>query len=342
MIYLDGQQVDDIGGFSTRFQVTLSLIQGGTGWLTWALTDKGSPPVYVASENELLGLIQEGLHEDDYIRFNTFRACLEKIMTLSDADAQQLSVIQKTPNDNETNLQVLLQRNNMLSYGDINATSTLLTAIGAGRPDLFQALSFDDQLVLANFVKTYPVPASDTGNPVYTFASGIAATIPDFVALCLFYHQAQKQLPANLTPQVQNSKIQLMYAQLAPLVTPLLFTPSAGTIRTEAALQKAIPDTAKTCQFIGYPTIAAGAYNLVQNINTSNKTVKAIQPQIENYMAAVTKLVSSATPSGYNLSQDGTLASLRFENDQSVAITAVDNEGNLFLLPDTIISNNNN
>lgn len=341
MIYLNGQQIENIAGLSTRFQVVLSMIQGGTEWLIWDIKDKLSPAVNVTGEEQLLGLIQEGLHEDDYIRFNTFRASLSKILTLTDADAEQLAVVRKSANDNETNLRVLLQRNQMLSYGDIAATAGFITSVGAGRPDLFQAPSFEDLLRLAGFLKGQPaVTDAGTDNPAYTFALGIAATIPEFIYLSLFYQEALQQLPQNLTPLVQSSKVQVVYGQLLPAITYLLFTPNAGKVQARKALMNAIPDLARSNQFIGYSTTAAAVLNLARNINISDQPDQELQSRIINYLAAVKKLVSFTPATDYTLSQDGALATLRFEKDQSVAVMGVDDMGKLFIMPDTKINNN--
>lgn len=341
MIYLNGQRVESISGFTTRFQVILALIQGGTDWLIGALNNAALPPVNVTSEEQLLGLIQEGLHEDDYIRFNTFRASLSKIMTLTDADAEQLAVICKTPNDNETNLKVLLQNNQMLSYGDMNATAGFITTAGTARPDLFRVPGFGDMLMLASFVKNQPAAADDSADdPAYVFAAGIAATIPDFIYLILFYQEALQQLPPNLTPQVQSSKIQAMYNQLLPVVGNLIFTPNAGRVKARKVLMNTVPELARSNQFIGYTTTAAAALNMVRNINISDLTDKDLQTRIDNYLAAVKTQVSFTPPSGYNLSQDGTLATLQFVKDKSTAITGVDDTGSLFVLPATEINSN--
>lgn len=339
MIYLNGQQIENIAGFSMRFQVVLSMIQGGTEWLIRALKEQPFP-VNVTSEEQLLALIQEGLHEDDYIRFNTFRTTLSKILTLSDADADQLAVVRKSANDNETNLKVLMQYNNILGYADMNQVAGFITAMSTGRPDLFQAPCFEDMIALTTFLKTQQGADTSINNPAYAFALGIAATIPDFVNLSLFYQEVLQQLPDNLTPLVQASKIQVIYNQLLPTAFYLLFTPNAGKVRNEGTLRKVIPELARANKFIGYATTAEIVLNLAQNINLYDQPDKTLQSLIDSYLAAAKNIVSFTPASAYSLSQDGRVAILRFKKDQEQVLTGVDGHGNLFLLPGTTINSN--
>src|ERR1700744_920126 len=153
MVYINGQQLDSIGALSARSQSVLSIITGGQKWLSWCIADSRVTTINPATEDQLLNLIQQGLSADEYIRFNTFRASMNKILSMSDADITQLAAIKQTINDNEANLAVMLQQNNMFSYGDIAETSGLITQLVSGRPDLFQAVSFDDMLILTDFVK---------------------------------------------------------------------------------------------------------------------------------------------------------------------------------------------
>lgn len=337
MIYLDGQQIDSMAQFSPRFQSVLLMIDDGSEWLEWAIKDN-VVPVYAANENDLLLLIQRGLHEDDYIRFNTFRMSTRKLLSMSDDDVEQLAAIRKGPNDNETNLKVLLQRNNMYSYGDIAKTEGILARGVTDQPDLFQAPGFSDLLALTALVQTQQSKDQPVDAPAFSFASALASGIPDFINLYRFFqYVAINKLPANLVPDMQVSAAEGIYKKYLPVVPYLLFTPSVQPGLGEAALKEAVPETARAEKFIGYTMVSAAILNLVQQ---QDKAGQAGQPlQVDQYVTAVKNAVSYTPASAYAVSQDGNTAALVYKKDKVLAEVGVDNYGNLFLLPGSTTNN---
>lgn len=339
MIYLNELPVESTAALSTRFQVILSMIEGGLTWLNWAIKDVISPPVYAGNEDQLLTLIQQGLHTEDDIRFNTFRAGISRILTLSEADAEQLSVVRKNGNDNETNLRLLLQRNNIFSYGDIGETADFISSAVSARPDLFQSPSFEDLIALTGLVQQQKTVDEQLKNQACAFAYDKAATIPDFVNLCSFFQEALlHQLPENATNY--EAEIQSVYTRLLVPAAYLLFTPNAGTLKDESSLLQAVPELSRANKFIGYSTITSAVLNLVQNINISSQPDQNLQPQIDSYLSAIKTLVSFTPASEYTLSQTGKLTTLRYEKDNTLAMVGVDENGNVFLLPETKININ--
>ncbi len=84
MIYVGGQKIENATVLSVRCRNVLSMIYGGPGWLNWAIQDTNIPVVQVDDEDNLLMLVQRGLHADDWIRFNTFRADISKVLSFSE------------------------------------------------------------------------------------------------------------------------------------------------------------------------------------------------------------------------------------------------------------------
>jgi hypothetical protein len=343
MIYLNEQQLNNIDNLSMRFQYLLSMIDGGFKWMEWAINDGVMTTIYTVSENQLLELIQEGLYADEYIRFNTFRTSLRKVLTLSDDDIEQLSIVYKTNNDNDKNLKVLLHRNGMLSYAELNKITDFLTIQKQTRPDLFQFPSFEDQIALTNFVNKQKKIDPAILNQAYVFASGIAATVQDFINLCYFFQSVLGQKPqGNLIPATQNSYIQSIYSSLLATSFYLLFTPNAGPSKNEYELLEVIPELAKNNNFIGYSTVTSSVLNLLQNIkiDVNNPAELDLDLQINDYLSAVKQLVSFTRASDYMLSQDGKQVTLRFEKEEALAIIGVDEGGNVIILPGSKININ--
>ncbi len=341
MIYINGQQLDSIGALSARAQTVLSMIPGGQKWLSWCIADTTVSTINPANENQLLSLIQQGLSADGTIRFNTFRANISKILSMSDTDIAQLAAIQRTVNDNEANLAVLLQQNNMLSYGDMTSATELSTQLVSVRPDLFQIVSFDDMLILADFVKEQQAVETSIQTQSNAFALANAATIADFVNLSLFFqYMLNNPLSGNLISQIQNNEIQAIYTQLQAVILPYLFTPSTDITSASGGLIQAVPDVARATSFIGYTTASSAILNLVQNIEITDIPGANQQTAISTYLAAVKNIISSAPNTGHILSQNGMMATLTFQSDQSLASVGVDRDGTVFLLPNTKLNLN--
>jgi hypothetical protein len=335
MIHLNGQRIENIAEFRARFQYILHMIQGGEEWLLWAIKDAITPVINANGEDHLLRVVQRGLHADDYIRFNTFRASLNKILTMSDSDIEQLSVNYRNVCDSLTNLKVLLQRNKILSYAEINDATGFITSMSTDQDHLFKVLSFEDMLILAPFVQKQKI-VNDAKIQGSTFALDIAATIPDFVNLCYFFQEALQYLPSGtLTAPIQDKEVQAIYNQLLAVTPQWLFTPYTDADKNEKSLRQTVPELARANKFIGYYTTTSAALNLVRNISISDKSEKEMQSQIERHMSDIKNIVSYTPASEYNLSQDGKTATLQFETEEALIIVGIDNAGIIFLLPDT-------
>src|SRR5689334_17830427 len=126
MIYINGKTLENISELSSKAQSVLTMIQNGTQWIYEHTNSTYKPPVTAANEDDLLQQIQLGLHAEPYIRFNTFRLSISKLLSMSDSDIQQLVSIDRTGTDNEQDFAALLQRNNLLSYADIDTAISSL------------------------------------------------------------------------------------------------------------------------------------------------------------------------------------------------------------------------
>ncbi len=326
--------------FSARFQSVLSMINGGQDWLSWIMNDSSAPMITVTTEDELLLLIQQGLYNDDYVRFNTFRAAMTKILSLPDMVIAQLASIRLSVNDNEQALAVLLQQNGIRSYGTIAGSSALAISLASGRPDLFQALSFGDQLTLTAFSAAQEGVDADLQAASFTFAQGLAATVADFVHQCLFYQTVvQNQLPADLVPQTQAAQAGALYQQLLRLVRYLLFTPNVEDSLNGVKLMTNIRQVAGQSTFIGYATASSAVLNLAQNLSLSNQTDAILQSRITVYLQSVKSAIGANPATGYTVSQDGAQTQVSFQSGASQVLVGVNGAGSIYLLPSTKINN---
>ncbi|MBS7564768.1 hypothetical protein KHS38_10160 [Mucilaginibacter sp. Bleaf8] len=341
MIYISGQQLNSVEALSARAQSVLSMISGGQKWLTWSMSNATGTAINTMNENELLQMIQQGLYADEYIRFNTFRASINKILSMPDNDIAQLAAIRLTNNDNENDLAPLLQRNSLLTYTDIMLADGLVKSLMTGRPDLFQALGFDEMLQLAAYVKDQQNADADLQSRSHSFAQEKAATISDFINLSLYYQYSQQNIvSSNLIEQTQNGEIALIYAQLEEVIEPYLFTPSLGVAASGNTLIQAVTTLANEPGFIGYITPTSAILNLTRNITVNGSAGADLAVSINNYLTTVKNQIRGAQTSTITLSQNGRILTLTFVSGQSQVVLGADQNGVIYLLPETKVYSN--
>jgi hypothetical protein len=335
VIYINGQQIENIYGVSNRFQAILSMIPGGMSWFKWVAA-ANTPPVYATDENQLLRLTLEGLHTNGYICFNFFRAHIDKILSMPALDVEQLSAAGTNATGTEPNIAAVMKNNNLLTYSDLGGVNDFITSASLSGSPLFQMPSFSDLLALSVFVKQTASVKPGIKTQALSFAQNNAATVDEFIDLFFFYtFTAQNLLKGNLSAAAQNSEVQALYNQLLPITYFLLFTPNLGAGNTEPAIKQALQEQARVSNFIGYDTSPAAALNLVQNINPVNQPEASLQTQTESYLATIKNLVSFTAAGPGTISQDGRLTTFRVENEQALALVGVDAPGNIVLLPGT-------
>lgn len=337
MIYLNGRSIDNIAAdTSNRFQTILTMIPGGPAWLRWAIKDTLIPVLNITSEEELLSLIQTGLHTNTDIRFHTFRLSLDKLLSMSEADVEQLSMFLNTSFDNAAHLQNLLNRNNLISYEEMDTVTKFISAELLTDTAIFRFPSFGELLKLRMLVNQLKDMEETQKAQAVSFAKNNATSIYEFVDLAGFFiYCAQQLLPGKLAQSMQNSEIQLYYDTLIPFTNRLLFTPNAGSGKTESQLKDELKSLVASNKFIGYATPASAVYNLIQNINLPNQNEASIRTQIESYLSTIKNLVGSTAPMTGQFSQDGKLITFQMENEQAFVMIGADTAGNVFLLPET-------
>jgi hypothetical protein len=336
MIYLKGQLVENIAGLSTRFQTILSMINGGPDWIRWAIGDSIMPACKVNNENELLLLIQQGLHFDNILRFNAFRLCLEKVLSMPDGDVEQLALVRNTGFDTESHLHPLLTRNKLMSYSDIQTAADFIQNHQPDNNKLFEWQTYSDTLLLAAFVKQLPVIDEQVMKQAFHFAEDNATTVSEFIDLFNFFIYAVDHVfPVGLSPLIQTNEVAQLYNQLLPISYNLLFTPSIDPGNSEALIRENLQQIISSGRCIGYATCAAAATNLVQNIKLSGQDDASIKTQAESYLTTIlNQLCLTAAPEGL-FSQDGQLITYAYEASDVLAVIGVSSTGNISILPET-------
>ncbi len=336
MIYLKEQLIDNIADLGNRCQTILAMINGGPDWLRWAIGNSTMPVCQADSESELLLLIQQGLHSDDMLHFNTFRVSIKKLLSMPDADLEQLAIIRNTDFDTEANLRPLLIRNDLVDYADIGSVTGFVQNQQLENDKLFKCPAFNDMLALAAFVKQLPVTEEQEFQQALLFAQKNAATAGEFIDLYNFFMFAVNNvLPAGLSPLIQTNEVSQLYSRLIPLVFNLLFTSTVGAGKSEMTIRENMQKIILSSRFIGYATCAAAAANLVQNINLLGQDETSVKIQAESYLTTIRNQVSLVPAPRGLLSQDGLFITYKYEDDTALTEIAVSSSGSISLLPAT-------
>ena len=265
-----------------------------------------------------------------------FRRTAFALFTFSEADVEQLAAVRNTDDEGSVNTIKLLTNNNILTYADMKDTTVFLSSEPFASSSLFSFPSFSNMLDLTVLASTQTTDNAKLNAQAYAFGIANASTITQFIDLANFFVAASKVLKIEkLSAQLQKVQVQSIYNQLLPDINYLLFSPDAGTSKSEKYLRTQLPELAKNSEFIGYSTSTSAALNLVQVVDFNGVNEVSQQDQITKYLQVVKKVVSTAQPSQYKLSQDGNLASFRYENEEVIAFIGIDETGTVFIMPDT-------
>ncbi len=340
MVYVNDVRIVQISDLSDRSQSILSLIKGGAEWLIWAIDADNVPPVQANDSDDLLRAIQIGLHVDDELRFNSFRASIEKILTFSDADIERLAQVKKSSKDGSATLSSLLQSNGIHSYATLREVNTFVTSSDLDRPDLFQVLSFSDHLCMLPLINDLTNVSDDERKRILHFAVGKASNINEFVDLCNFYRTASLKLQsAKLKAAKLNNKISDIYNQLLPYTNKLLFCHSSSGIKNDESFDETIKNITENT-YIGCATNTSAVLNLAENLEINDLQPENIDVLIDEYLDTIKNFISGAGAGNYSISQDGKMAIMKYEDENHIAFVGVGISGNVFLLPGTKIVNN--
>lgn len=336
MIYINEQLLDNTSNLSTRAQMILSLIRGGATWLNWALADANIPAIRVQTEEELITNIQIGLHDTPELLFPSFRLHISKLFTLMDGDIEQLVTAMVMNIVAQPALLPMLDRNNLVTYAEMDESKTWLQMQNIGDHAVFQYPSFADMLALTTFTQKLSSSTQADLTPALEFGLQHASTLQEFIYYVQFYQYVTQQLlPDNLVASMQLSETNACYEKLQPLSPYLIYTISTGQVFSEQVIRSSIPQLVNASRFIGYKTPAAAILNLACNLNMENQTTGNLQNKTEQYMAQIKRIASQQSIPPGDMSQDGSLLTYNLSSQEGDLYLGVDETGNMFLLPQT-------
>ena len=250
MIKLQGVHIQKSDSLSNRFQLVLNLIKGGDLWLQWAIKASDQNRYEVTDEEQLLRLIQQGLHSEEYIYFQTFRASIKAFLEMSDDSLEKLGQAYKQVQDEGKDLAPILSRYQLLSYEQLATVKTYLEEKELHAHPLFKAISFEDQIILYPFLDHMTKVMGELQGEAIDFGLQMAASVNEFTHFCQFYLiTVQNHIPKNTAPALRMKEVKDIYQQLFPLTNFLIEVPNVGAEVSNHRLREVVPDLLREIKF---------------------------------------------------------------------------------------------
>jgi len=337
MITLNQINIKNPAPLSNRFQLALKLINGGESWLQWAIQD--SKYSYAAdNEEQLLRIIQQGLHSEEYIYFQTFRASIKTLLGMSDDSLKELVQAHAQVQDEGKSLERIFSQYELLPYEELAKVKAFQEEKKLNSHPLFKAISFEDQIVLHRLLDQMTEVTEKHQGEAIDFGLQMAASVTEFSHYYQFYLiTVQNHLPKETADELRMKEVIAIYEKLFPLANYLIHTPNLGAEVSDHELPALLPDFLKQYKRTGYNTKSAAMLNLAENILLKDKEVGEIESQIEGYLQDVHSLVVQEKFPSPRISQDGRFRTFEIPHDKGgLTKLMIDYDGNVSLLPGTL------
>lgn len=335
MIILANNQVNSLFGFSKDFFTFLGWIKGGSDWLNWATTQTKSIVCKADNEQQLLQMIQVGLHSNEMIKFDNFEMGMEKALSIDTTDLITLQGASNSANDPDNAVEAVQTKWNLLSNQQLNTNFDFLSRNDLIQDPIFTRLGLSDQIKLYNLQSQFS--SKKVNQNALAFAVEKAATVEEFSDYYNFYVTAIAKCPKNMTVKQKQNVCNALFVLYDTLCNYLIVAPNVGVGNTDQELKEGLILFVRAQKFIGFKTKAAAMFNLVTNVSF-NKDYTLNEDAIESYMAGIKNLITSATTiPDCQLSQDGKERVFTLQSGTSKIIIGINTSGDIYILPNSII-----
>lgn len=311
---------------STLGQRVLSLLDGGTQWVQWAI-DSGVHRYYFAEEGSLLQDVQQGLHgaRMAWLPQAGLQIGPVKLLSLGQQDIDTLRRIEAGEDGHPLSLDFhdLLSRHALLTNTALQAYHPFLASIGVADAPLFQQLDFHESLALCQLASeegtamASEVPRAEAAD----FALANARRPIEFCDYYRFYHTVlhtadsaeQRRLDAMSTLQLllPNLFEMLDGAQLTHLPTP-------------KEVDQAINTTLASGRAVGFARLSLAAQQLSIDLPPAHLGEQAVAEYARCRMRDVQALLGSHRVHSSRLGQDGASMHCLIEGADGHAVVQVE------------------
>jgi len=320
------------GGLSDQGRLALAFIDGGMEWLQWAVNDPAARYT-VADESALLAAVQLGLHDTPVTLLPHLGLMLSpvKLLTLNLADLTTLAKAEG--GDTSSTVAALLPKiyadQHLATQADLAAGLANLTELGVGDAAVFQAMSFQDHLAVADLLRLPDLPAA--GSPVLqkeAAAFGVTqarspSAFVDFYKTYL-YMTARSGAP-SATEDQRLASANLAVTTLQPLLFGALDCPKVDGLVGPTVVAAAVKDWLMMGKQVGFARLSQGVLQIVQHTTYTQETGEDARRLVAAYLIGSQGLLASATPTTGVMGQDGASSTL--------AVSTADQQAELHLGP---------
>ncbi|MEA3062531.1 MAG: hypothetical protein QOJ94_2312 [Sphingomonadales bacterium] len=325
-----------LGVLSEITRLTISFIDGGQQWLSWAIYDPRAR-YHFDDEAALVAGIQSGLHATSFTLLPNLGLMVSpvKLMTMRPAELRAIAAAETAgPNQPLPDPVARIFRLHRLeTAGALAGGTAWLGEVGVPTANpLFQAMSLNDRLaLLALSIDQGPVAGTgDSGlaSEAAGYATAQARTPLEFVDYYRVYTaMAGVGATANDTPETRYARAAAAVDTLLPLLFDALDCPRVDGVVAPGEVAAAIDDWQMMGRRLGFSRISLGVEQVVANSSFRRVPPDQAERAVAAYLNGVQALLREEEIGLPRLGQDGASCRFTVRSELEEAVVVQDPEG---------------
>ena len=305
LIFIAGKPCHIEPEFSSRFNLISGMISGAPQWLEWAISNKDFW-LSVASEEELLTRIQEGLHGSGLMCLHQLDLLVHPLR-LAQMDEQELAILARPEQtDDEENASQILSANGLFTGRQLNRVYPLLEALELGDNLVFEIMALPDKIrILGLFPQQSPEELAAATKDAAQFAIQDAQSPSEFADRYDFFLAAMSKIKRKISKTAKTNKVNTAWKNLSTLCNELLETFSLGRDPHDKDLAARI----RTCLINGYKLGFLSKASAMKNIMEQTPFLEESGSKgtriIDNYITQAEEVIRQGALDRCLVSQDG-------------------------------------
>jgi hypothetical protein len=333
---LAGRLIQSVEQISEHTRLALRLVDGGSHWLHWAITEPG-PWYEFADESELAGAVQQGLHGDPLTLLPKLKVLVSpiKLMTLGSGDLKVLLRAEEGESGPkfDAHWKGILENHGIRTQADLEKSAAFLDELGVRQDPLFQVLTLGDLIGLEQLLWTPEdgaPPDAALQKEAAAFGLEQGRSPREFVDYYQVYLTLAAKHPKADTPAKRRSHAERALHALLPPLLACIDCPEVATPAGPADVAEAIRTWAGWGKPLGFTRISAGVREIVRHTRYRGEAGAEAREYVSLYVAAAQSMLAAAPPKWGIMGQDG--ATCRFP------VHSGEHEGEVLLAPNGDIS----
>lgn len=326
-----GRLIQKSESLSELARQTLSFIDGGPQWLTWALS---SPMVRyeVADESALLVEVQQGLHGSPMALLPRLGLWVSPVKLMSLGYANLRTLGQAETGDASAavvpQVQRIMSEYDLVDAQQLRSTNGFLQDMGVADAPVFQALDFNDRVVLLELAAA--ALWQDCDNPALrqeaaAFAVQQARTVPEFCDYCQVYLAHSKKMNAlSGTAAARRQLCSQAVQTLLPLAFGAMDCPRLSDgLPSPVEVEQCLRNWLARGRTLGFSRLSQAVLQMVTQTAFSNETGTDARHLFDQYISAAQAFLGHNRLKESRPGQDGASLAFTLKSDTQQAVLHV-------------------